>query len=52
MRIILAGAAVSAMLTALSQGIALAFRLNQTVTFWTAGGVSGTTWSHLSGQFH
>lgn len=47
MRIILAGAAVSAMLTALSQGIALAFRLNQTVTFWTAGGVSGTTWSHL-----
>ena len=47
MRIILAGAAVSAMLTALSQGIALTFRLNQTVTFWTAGGVSGTTWSHL-----
>ncbi len=46
MRIILAGAAVSAMLTALSQGIALAFRLNQTVTFWTAGGVSGTTWSN------
>ncbi|KAB2181617.1 iron ABC transporter permease, partial [Staphylococcus epidermidis] len=39
MRIILAGAAVSAMLTALSQGIALIFRLNQTVTFWTAGGV-------------
>ena len=47
MRIILAGAAVSAMLTALSQGIALAFRLNQTVTFWTAGGVAGTTWTHL-----
>ncbi len=50
MRIILAGAAVSAMLTALSQGIAFTFDLNQTVTFWTAGGVSGTTWSHLHRQ--
>lgn len=46
-RIILAGAAVSALLTALSQGIALLFRLNQTLTFWSAGGVSGTTWSQL-----
>ncbi len=32
------GAAVSAMLIVLKSGIALAFRLNQTVTFWTAGG--------------
>lgn len=47
MRIILAGAAVSALLTALSQGVALAFRLNQSLTFWTAGGVSGTTWAQL-----
>ena len=47
MRIILAGAAVSALLTALSQGIALTFKLNQTLTFWTAGGVSGTTWKQL-----
>lgn len=47
MRIILAGAAVSAMLTALSQGIALAFRINQDLTFWTAGGVSGTNWNQL-----
>lgn len=47
MRIILAGAAVSALLTALSQGIALMFKLNQTLTFWTAGGVTGTTWSQL-----
>ncbi len=52
MRIILAGAAVSAMLTALSQGIALAFRLNQTVTFWTAGGVTAQHGHTLSGQFH
>ncbi|GEQ04370.1 iron ABC transporter permease [Staphylococcus gallinarum] len=47
MRIILAGAAVSALLTALSQGVALLFRLNQSLTFWSAGGVSGTTWHQL-----
>lgn len=37
MRIILAGAAISALLTALSQGVALIFRLNQSLTFWSAG---------------
>ena len=37
MRIILAGAAISALLTALSQGVALVFRLNQSLTFWSAG---------------
>lgn len=47
MRIILAGAAVSALLTALSQAVALLFRLNQSLTFWSAGGVSGTTWNQL-----
>ena len=47
MRIILAGAAVSAFLTALSQGVALFFRLNQDLTFWSAGCVSGTTWHQL-----
>ena len=47
MRIILAGAAVSALLTALSQGIALMFKLNQSITFWSAGGVSGTTWNQI-----
>ena len=47
MRIILAGAAISALLTALSQGVALIFRLNQSLTFWSAGGISGTTWAQL-----
>ncbi|WP_421673492.1 FecCD family ABC transporter permease [Staphylococcus felis] len=47
MRLILAGAAVSALLTALSQGVALAFRLNQSIYFWIAGGVSGTSWQHV-----
>ena len=46
-RIILAGAAVSAFLTALSQGIALFFKLNQDINFWSMGGVSGTTWIQL-----
>ena len=47
MRLILAGAAVSALLTALSQGIALIFRLNQSINFWSAGGVSGTNWQQV-----
>lgn len=47
MRLILAGAAVSALLTALSQGVALLFRLNQSINFWNAGGISSTTWHHL-----
>lgn len=47
MRLILAGAAVSALLTALSQGVALFFRLNQSINFWNAGGISSTTWQHL-----
>lgn len=47
MRLILAGAAVSALLTALSQGIALIFRFNQSINFWSAGGVSGTNWQQV-----
>ncbi|MBM0387042.1 iron ABC transporter permease [Staphylococcus pseudintermedius] len=47
MRLILAGAAVSALLTALSQGVALIFRLNQAINFWSAGGVSGTNWQQI-----
>ncbi|MFT0862670.1 iron chelate uptake ABC transporter family permease subunit, partial [Ancylobacter sp. G4_0304] len=29
------------------QGVALIFRLNQSLTFWSAGGISGTTWAQL-----
>src|SRR5699024_2689969 len=47
MRLVLAGAAVSALLGALSEGIALYFRIGQDLAFWYAGGVSGTKWSHL-----
>lgn len=47
MRLVLAGAAVSALLGALSEGVALYFRIGQDLAFWYAGGVSGTKWSHL-----
>jgi iron complex transport system permease protein len=47
LRIILCGAAVSALLTALGEGIALYFSVGQDIAFWFAGGVSGTTWAHL-----
>lgn len=46
-RLVLAGAAVSALLVALSEGIALYFRIGQDLAFWYAGGVAGTRWVHL-----
>lgn len=47
LRLVLAGAAVSALLGALSEGIALYFRIGQDLAFWYAGGVSGTKWYQL-----
>lgn len=47
MRLVLAGAAVSAMLSAFSQGIALHFKVAQNIMFWTSGGVAGTNWEQL-----
>lgn len=46
-RLILAGSAVSALLTALSQGISLAFGLSKDMSYWTAGSLSGITWAGL-----
>lgn len=46
-RLVLAGAAVTALLTALSEGIALYFNVGQDMAFWYAGGVSSTKWEHL-----
>ena len=40
-QLILAGSAVSAFLTALSQGISLAFGLSKDLSFWTVGSLSG-----------
>ncbi|WP_310550470.1 FecCD family ABC transporter permease [Paenibacillus glufosinatiresistens] len=47
LRLTLAGAAVSALLSAVSQGIALMFNLSQDLAFWYAGGVAGATWDQL-----
>lgn len=47
MRLVLAGAAVSALLAALSQGIAIYFNISQNIMFWTAGGVAGSNWSQI-----
>ena len=47
MRLVLAGVAVSALLTALSQGIALYFDVAQSIMFWTAGGLSGSSWNQV-----
>ncbi|REK74556.1 FecCD family ABC transporter permease [Paenibacillus paeoniae] len=46
-RLVLAGAAVSALLAALSEGVALYFRVGQDMAFWYAGGVAGTKWNQL-----
>jgi iron complex transport system permease protein len=46
-RLILAGSAVSALLTSLSQGISLTFGLSKDLSFWTAGSLSGITWKSL-----
>ncbi|GAE29661.1 ABC-type Fe3+-siderophore transport system [Halalkalibacter hemicellulosilyticusJCM 9152] len=46
-RIVLAGAAVSAFLTAIAEGIGLYFKITKEVSMWTSGGLVGTTWSQL-----
>lgn len=48
MRLVLAGAAVSALLTALSQGVALTFDVARDIMFWTIGGVSASSWDQLA----
>jgi iron complex transport system permease protein len=47
LRIVLAGAAVSAFLFAIAEGTGLFFKLSKDVSMWTAGGLIGTTWGQL-----
>jgi iron complex transport system permease protein len=47
LRIVLAGAAVSAFLYAVAEGIGIYFKLSKNVSMWTAGGLIGTSWSQL-----
>jgi len=46
-RLVLAGAAVSALFGALSEGVALHFNIGQNLAFWYAGGLAGTKWFQL-----
>jgi iron complex transport system permease protein len=50
-RLVLAGAAFSALLSALSEGVALYFHIGQDLAFWYAGGVAGTKWIQLKIMF-
>jgi iron complex transport system permease protein len=47
LRIVLAGAAVSAFLYAIAEGIGLYFNISKDVSMWTAGGLLGASWSQL-----
>lgn len=47
LRIVLAGAAVSAFLFAISEGIGIYFKISKEVSMWSAGGIIGTTWGQL-----
>ncbi|WKA54676.1 FecCD family ABC transporter permease [Planococcus shixiaomingii] len=47
LRIVLAGAAVSAFLTAVAEGTGIYFKLSKNVSMWTAGGLIGTSWGQL-----
>ncbi len=46
-RLVLAGAAISAMLTALSEAMSIFFSISQQVAFWYGGGLSGIQFKHL-----
>lgn len=46
-RLTLAGAAVSALLLAITEGIAIRYNIGRDLTFWYAGAVSGARWLHF-----
>ncbi|QKS70605.1 iron ABC transporter permease [Paenalkalicoccus suaedae] len=46
-RLVLAGAAVTALLVAIAEAIGLVFQITREVSAWTAGGLIGTTWTQL-----
>jgi len=47
LRIVLAGAAVTAFLVAVAEGTGLYFKISREISLWTAGGLIGTNWSQL-----
>ncbi|UJF36069.1 FecCD family ABC transporter permease [Paenibacillus hexagrammi] len=47
LRIVLAGAAVTAFLIAVSEGVGIYFKISKDVSMWTSGGMIGTSWSQI-----
>lgn len=47
LRIVLAGAAVSAFLYAVADGVKIYFKIAKNVSMWTSGGLIGTSWGQL-----
>lgn len=47
LRLVLAGAAVSAFLFAIAEGIGIYFKISKDVSMWTSGGTIGTSWGQL-----
>lgn len=47
MKLVLAGATVSTLFSAISQAIAIYTNTSQNIMFWTMGNVSGTNWKQL-----
>lgn len=47
LKLVLAGSAVTAFLTAIAEGISLFFHINKNVSMWTSGGLIGTSWGQL-----
>jgi iron complex transport system permease protein len=47
LRIVLAGAAVSAFLYAIAEAVGIFYKISKDVSMWTAGGIIGTTWGQL-----
>ncbi|MGN4127859.1 FecCD family ABC transporter permease [Lysinibacillus sphaericus] len=47
LKLVLAGAAVSALLQAVADGTGILFQISKDVSMWTSGGLIGTTWKVL-----
>jgi ABC-type Fe3+-siderophore transport system permease subunit len=47
-RLTLAGAVVSALLSALTQGLVIALALSGSMLYWTAGGIANVTWAQVA----
>jgi len=47
LRIVLAGAAISAFLYAIADGVGITFKISKDVSMWTSGGLVGANWSQL-----